>query len=200
LTAPAGADPSLDPMALFARAFERAVASAPFDPTAAALATAGADGRPSCRMVLVKIVDAAGFHFYTNYESRKAGELAVNPRAALTWHWPWIDEQVRAEGAVERLTPEESDRYFASRPRLSQLGAWASAQSRPLVSRFRLLRDVVALEAKHLGGAVPRPPFWGGYRLRPDAIELWRSRTSRLHERRRFELRASGWREERLYP
>jgi pyridoxamine 5'-phosphate oxidase len=187
-------------MALFARAFERAAAGAPFDPTAAALATADAAGRPSCRMVLVKVYDQEGFHFYTNYESRKAGELEVNGWAALTWHWPWIEEQARAEGRVERLTASESDDYFATRPRLSQLGARVSAQSRPLASRFALLRDVVREQARWLGRAVPRPPHWGGYRLRPEALELWRARPSRLHERRRFERGAGGWREERLFP
>jgi pyridoxamine 5'-phosphate oxidase len=187
-------------MALFVRAFERASAGAPSDPTAAALATAGSDGRPSCRMVLVKVFDPAGFHFYTNYESRKARDLESNAFAALTWHWPWIEEQVRAEGRVERLSGEESDRYFATRPRASQLGAWASAQSRPLASRVALLREVVRTGARYLGRPVPRPPHWGGYRLRPDALELWQGRPSRLHVRRRFERVEGGWVEERLYP
>jgi pyridoxamine 5'-phosphate oxidase len=184
----------------FAAAFARAAADAPFDPTAAALATADADGAPSCRLVLVKQFDARGFCVFTNFESRKGRDLAANPRAALTWHWPWIEEQVRAEGTAELLPAAESDRYFASRPRGSQLGAWASRQSEPLPSRFGLLRRVAAVEARHLGRAVPRPPFWGGYLLRPTRIEFWKGKPSRLHERRRFDLEAGGWRMERLSP
>lgn len=190
----------LDPMREFAAAFARAAADAPFDATAAALATADASGAPSCRLVLVKLFDARGFRVFTNYESRKGRDLAANPRAALTWHWPWIEEQVRAEGAVEILPGAESDHYFASRPRGSQLGAWASRQSDPLPSRFGLLRRVAAVEARHLGRAVPRPPFWGGYLLRPTRIEFWKGKPSRLHERRCFDLDASGWRMERLSP
>ena len=190
----------LDPMREFAAVFARACSRAPFDPTAAALSTVGADGAPSCRMVLVKLFDERGFQIFTNYESRKGRELAANPRAALTWHWPWIEEQVRAEGSVEFLPAEESDRYYASRPRGSQLGAWASRQSEPLPSRFGLLRRVAAVEARHVGRAVPRPPFWGGYLLRPSGIEFWQGKPSRLHERRRFELGPEGWRMERLSP
>ena len=189
-----------DPMAEFARVFARVAAAAPFDPTAAALATAGPDGAPSCRLVLVKQFDARGFQVFTNFESRKGRELAANPRAALTWHWPWIEEQVRAEGGVERLPAEESDRYFESRPRGHQLGAWASRQSEPLPSRFGRLRRVAALAARHLAGPVPRPPYWGGYLLRPHRIEFWKGKPSRLHERRQFDLGADGWRLERLSP
>jgi len=189
-----------DPLADLAQLFAQAGQKAPFDHTAAALATADAQGRPSLRMVLVKSFDARGFPFFTNYESRKAHELAANPHAALCFHWPWIEEQVRIEGQVERLPEEESDAYFRSRSRGSQLGAWASAQSRPMPSRIALLRDVVATEARHFGRAVPRPPFWGGYLLRPEAIELWHGRPDRLHDRRRFERRDSGWTERRLYP
>lgn len=189
-----------DPMREFARVFARAAAKAPFDPTAAALATAGPDAAPSCRLVLVKQFDARGFQFFTNFESRKGRELEANPRAALAWHWPWLEEQVRAEGTVERLPEAESDAYFAARPRGSQLGAWASRQSEPLPSRVALLRRVVATEARHLGGPVPRPPFWGGYLLRPERVEFWRGRPSRLHERRQFTLGAQGWSVERLSP
>jgi pyridoxamine 5'-phosphate oxidase len=189
-----------DPMREFELAFGRASARAPFDPTAAALATADAAAAPSCRMVLVKQFDARGFQVFTNFESRKGREVDANPRAALTWHWPWIEEQVRAEGTIERLAAEESDAYFAARPRGSQLGAWASRQSEPLPSRIALLRRVVATEARHLGGAVPRPPFWGGYLLRPDRIEFWKGKPSRLHERREFRLDAEGWSVERLSP
>ena len=190
----------LDPMREFAAAFARAATDAPFDPTAAAFATADASGAPSCRLVLVKLFDARGFCVFTNYESRKGRDLAANPQAALTWHWPWIEEQVRAEGTVEVLPAEESDHYFASRPRGSQLGAWASRQSEPLPSRFGLLRRVAAVEARHLGRAVPRPPFWGGYLLRPTRVEFWKGKPSRLHERRRFELAGGAWRMERLSP
>jgi pyridoxamine 5'-phosphate oxidase len=187
-------------MAEFAATFARAAADAPFDPTAAALATVDADARPSCRMVLVKRFDEAGFRFFTNYESRKGEELAAHPHAALTWYWPWLDVQVRAEGAVERLPAAESDDYFAERPRGHQLGAWASLQSRPLPSRFALLRRVVAVEARFFGGRIERPPHWGGFLLVPERIEFWRARASRLHERDLW-IRAGGdWRRERLYP
>lgn len=188
------------PMAEFAATFARAAAGAPFDPTAAALATVDADSRPSCRMVLVKRFDEAGFRFFTNYESRKGAELAGHPHAALTWYWPWLDVQVRAEGAVERLAAAESDDYFAERPRGHQLGAWASLQSRPLPSRFALLRRVVAVEARFLGGRVERPPYWGGYLLVPERVEFWRARASRLHERNLWTRTDGGWRRERLYP
>ncbi|KAB2956564.1 MAG: pyridoxamine 5'-phosphate oxidase [Thermoanaerobaculia bacterium] len=192
--------PAAWPLAEFEEVFARARRSAPFDPTAVALATADAGGRPSVRMVLLKGADARGLRFFTNYESRKGRELAANPRAALCFYWPWIDEQVRAEGTVEVLPGPESDVYFASRPRGSQLGAWASRQSEPLTSRFALLRRVAAVEARHFGRAVPRPPHWGGYLLRPDSLEIWRSRPSRIHERRRWALGPRGGSWERLQP
>ena len=175
-----------DPLALFARSFERARRAADDDggdPTAVCLATAGADGRPSARMVLLKGFDPRGFVFYTNYGSRKAAELAANPRAALCFYWPAIDEQIRVEGAVVRVSPEESDAYFGRRDRASQLGAWASRQSEPLTSRARLLGRLAKAEARFAVGAVPRPPFWGGFRLVPERIEIWRSRLHRLHDR-----------------
>jgi len=189
-----------DPMAHFATVFRRISAGAPYDPTAAAFSTVGANGRPSCRMVLVKRFDAAGFRVFTNYESRKGDDLAAHAVAALTWHWPWVDEQVRAEGTIERLAAEESDDYFAERPRGHQLGAWASRQSRPMPSRITLLRAVAKTEARFLGRRVERPPHWGGYLLRPDRVEFWKARASRLHERDLWTRDGDGWRRERLYP
>ncbi len=191
---------TLDPLAEFQRLYARVSDRAPFDPTAVTLATADASGAPSARVVLLKNVDDRGFSFYTNYTSRKGNELAANPRAALCCYWPWVELQVRAEGTVEKLPPEESDAYFASRPRGSQLGAWASDQSATIRSRFSLLRKVAAIEARHFGRAIPRPPFWGGYLLRPSRIEFWRSKPSRLHERRLFRREADGWRLEILSP
>ena len=190
----------LDPIAEFQTLFARISKDAPSDPTAMTLATADASGAPSARMVLLKGVDSRGFRFFTNYESRKGLELAENPRAALCWYWPWLEMQVRAEGAIERLTAAESDAYFATRPRGHQLGAWASFQSQPLDSRFALLRRVVATEARHLGTAIPRPSHWGGYLLRPQAIEFWQGKKSRLHERRRYLREAGVWRCDRLSP
>jgi len=192
--------PTDDPLARFAELFERATSGAPFDPTAVALATADAAGRPSARMVLLKGVDERGFRFFTNFESRKGRDLEANPRAALCFYWPWIDEQVRVEGLVSKLAGEESDAYFATRERGSQLGAWASRQSAPLDSRFALLRRVARTQARFLGGAIQRPPFWGGYLLSPERIEFWRSRRSRLHDRVLYTLEADGWRKESLQP
>jgi pyridoxamine 5'-phosphate oxidase len=197
---PRGPSDALDPIAEFQALFARISQDAPADPTAVALATADASGAPSCRMVLLKGVDARGFQFFTHYESRKGRELAANPRAALCWHWHWLEIQVRAEGTIERLDAAESDAYFATRPRGSQLGAWASSQSEKLDSRFALLRRVIATEARHLGRAIPRPPHWGGFLLRPQAIEFWEGRKSRLHERRSFTLDAGAWRCDRLSP
>ena len=190
----------LDPLGEFQTLFARVSQDAPTDPTAMTLATADATGAPSARMVLLKGVDARGFQFFTNYDSRKGRELTENPRAALCWHWAWLEMQVRAEGAIERLGAAESDAYFATRPRGSQLGAWASYQSQPLDSRFALLRRVIATEGRYLGRAIPRPPHWGGFLLRPHAIEFWQGKKSRLHERRRFTLDAGTWRCERLSP
>jgi pyridoxamine 5'-phosphate oxidase len=189
-----------DPIARFREALARAAAAAPFDATAAALATADAAGRPSVRVVLVKRADARGFVFHTNRESRKGRELAANPRAALCFHWPAIEEQVRVEGAVETLPDAESDAYFAARPRASQLGAWASRQSAELPDREALERAVREVERRFAGAEVPRPPFWGGSLLRPARIEFWRSRESRLHERVLYVRDAGGWTTRLLAP
>lgn len=191
---------SADPLARFAEVYARAARGAPYDSSAVTLATADADGRPSARMVLLKGFDADGFRFFTNYDSRKGRELAVNPRAALCFYWPWLDEQVRVEGAVERLAAGESDAYFATRPRGSQLGAWASEQSRPLRSRFALLRRVASVQARFLGGAIARPPHWGGFLLRPARIEFWASKASRLHERIDYARSGERWETTRLQP
>jgi pyridoxamine 5'-phosphate oxidase len=189
-----------DPIAEFLEAFERAKIEQPGDPTAMTLATADAQGRPAARMVLLKAVDSRGFVFYTNYESRKAEQLAANPAAALCIYWPALDLQVRVEGSVERTSEAESDTYFATRPHGSQIGAWASQQSRPLSSRAKLLAQVAETEARFLGRSVPRPPFWGGFRVIPRRIEFWHNQLHRLHDRRLFVRREDGWTVQRLYP
>jgi pyridoxamine 5'-phosphate oxidase len=194
---------AVDPMRAFTALLARAASAAPAPPadhTAAALATAGHGGRPSVRMVLVRRVDSGGVLFFTNYESRKAGDLEVNPRAALCFFWHWLEEQVRMEGAVVRATAEESDEYFATRPRGSQLGAWASRQSRVLGARQDLEEAYRAVEHRYRGQPVPRPPFWGGYRLVPDRVEFWKSAMNRLHERLVYARAPDGWRTELLYP
>ncbi|HUG52080.1 MAG TPA: pyridoxamine 5'-phosphate oxidase [Vicinamibacteria bacterium] len=170
------------------------------DATAAALGTADATGAPSVRMVLLKDVDGSGFVFFTNYESRKARELEVNPRAALCFHWRTVGAQVRVEGQVERLGAAESDAYFATRPRDSQLGAWASEQSAPLRSRAELMLRVAAAVARFAGRDVPRPETWGGYRLRPERIEFWTEHAFRLHDRELYTRVGEGWDAERLFP
>lgn len=194
---------SVDPIARFLDVFARAAETAPppADHSAAALASVSGDGRPAARMVLVRHVDPHGFLFFTNYESRKAGELAAQPSAALCFYWFWIEQQVRIEGRVERATPAESDDYFATRPRGSQIGAWASLQSRPLTDRKVLEDRYRALEEQYDGRPVPRPPFWGGYRLRPERMEFWTAGTFRLHERHVFMRTADGrWTSTLLYP
>lgn len=191
----------LDPLVRFEHAFARAGQNPPADHTAFALATADREsGRPAVRIVLLHGFDARGFVFYTNYEGRKARDLASNPQAALTFYWPWLDEQVRAEGSIARITPEESDAYFASRPRGSQLGAWASQQSRPLATREELEARYTDVEAKYAGKPVPRPPFWGGYRLTPDRMEFWHAGESRMHDRWLYMKDGEGWQATRLYP
>jgi pyridoxamine 5'-phosphate oxidase len=190
---------SANPITEFLSAIERAERRQ-VDTAPVALATADASGKPSVRMVLLRGVDERGFVFHTNYESRKARELDENPRAALCVHWHSLEEQIRIEGRVERLGADESDVYFASRPRGSQLGAWASRQSAPLASRETLEEEYRATERRFEGSSVPRPPFWGGYRLIPDRIEFWFGRPDRLHDRLLYVRDGSGWRIERLYP
>lgn len=185
---------------LFDDWYAQAQASEPNDPNAVALATVDADGRPSVRMVLLKGHDERGFVFYTNRESRKAAALAANAQAALLFHWKSLRRQIRIEGAVETVSDAESDAYFASRSRDSQLGAWASDQSRPLDTRETFEARFAEMQARFAGGAVPRPPHWGGYRVVPDAIEFWQDRAHRLHERRLFTRGAGGWCEGLLYP
>jgi pyridoxamine 5'-phosphate oxidase len=189
-----------DPFARFADAFARARTTEPHDPTAMSLATATPDGAPSVRMVLLKGVDARGFVFYTNRDSRKGVELGANPRAALCLYWPALGEQVRVEGTVERTSDEESDAYFASRPRDSQLGAWASRQSRPLAAHALLRERFDDLQADYQDRDVPRPRWWGGYRVVPDRIEFWKSAAHRLHLRELYTREGDGWRMELLNP
>jgi pyridoxamine 5'-phosphate oxidase len=191
----------MDPHALFEEWLAEAVAAEPNDPTAMALATADADGRPSARMVLLKGHDQRGFVFYTNLDSRKGDELAANPRAALLFHWKSLRRQVRVEGAVEPVGAGEADAYFATRSRDSRLGAWASDQSRPLESRPLFEARYEAMKARFEGGEVPRPPRWSGWRVVPERIEFWTSREHRLHDRRLFTRTADGgWNEGLLYP
>jgi pyridoxamine 5'-phosphate oxidase len=191
-----------DPFVRFEELFARARERETGDPTAMSLATADAEGRPSVRMVLLKGNDSRGFVFYTNYESRKARELDARPRAALCIHWPVMAIQVRVEGPVERATHEESDAYFATRQRRSQLGAWASAQSAPLLGRPWLLARFLKEAARFVGRAVPRPPYWGGYRVLPERIEFWYNQDFRLHDRILYvrEAQDRPWRASRLFP
>jgi pyridoxamine 5'-phosphate oxidase len=190
---------SANPITEFLNAIERAQHHQ-VDTAPVALATADAQGRPSVRMVLLRGVDERGFIFHTNYLSRKGHELDTNPHAALCFHWPTLDEQIRVEGEVARLSAEESDAYFDSRPRGSQLGAWASAQSRVLDSRESLEEQYRAIEEKFAGRTVPRPPFWGGFRLNPHRIEFWYGRPDRLHDRLVYTRQGDVWRIGRLYP
>ena len=189
-----------DPINLFETWFAEARASEPNDPEAVALATADGSGQPSLRMVLMKGHGQDGFTFYTNADSQKGCELAANPRAALLFHWKSLRRQVRAEGLVEPVSDSEADEYFASRGRDSQLGAWASDQSRPLDSRAAFEARFDQATARFAGQDVPRPLYWRGYRLVPQRIEFWSDRPHRLHERRLFTRTASGWDEGLLYP
>ncbi|XXT15281.1 pyridoxamine 5'-phosphate oxidase [Sorangium sp. So ce429] len=189
-----------DPFVLARELLEQRQTTEPTDATAMTLATADASGRPSARMVLLKGIDDRGFVFFTNYSSRKAVELEANPFAALCIHWAKAAEQIRVEGRVERVTEAESDAYFATRPRGSQIGAWASRQSAPLPSREQLIERVREIEARFEGRPVPRPAFWGGYRVVPERIEIWRGQESRLHDRVVYHRDGDGWRVERLYP
>jgi pyridoxamine 5'-phosphate oxidase len=189
-----------DPIARFAAAFARAADGAPFDHTAMALGTCGADGQPAVRIVLLHGFDERGFTFYTNYESRKGRDVAANARAALTFYWPWLNEQVRAEGTLARIAPEESDAYFATRERGRQIGAWASAQSQPIPSREALLDAVAEVDARFAGREVPRPPHWGGFRLTPSRIEFWKDGAFRLHDRFVYVRERDAWTMTRLSP
>jgi len=197
------ADLDPDPIAQFGRWFEAWRATEPLEPDAVALATADPSGAPSARMVLLKGFDARGFVFYTQEGSRKGRELAANPRAALLFFWPSLQRQVRVEGAVERLSAADSDAYFATRPRASQLAAWASPQSEALDDRAALERRLSeAIDRFGLEGPpVPRPPRWGGYRVRPERIELWQARPARLHDRFAYRRVEDGtWTLARLAP
>jgi pyridoxamine 5'-phosphate oxidase len=189
-----------DPLALFEDWFEAARAAEPNDPNAMSLATIGAGGAPSVRIVLLKGFDAQGFVFYTNSESRKGAELAANAQAALCFHWKSLRRQVRIEGSIEPASAAEADAYFASRSRESRIGAWASAQSRPLASRAELEARVREVEARFLDAAVPRPAHWRGYRLAPCYFEFWHDRPHRLHDRISFAAEQGQWRRDRLYP
>jgi pyridoxamine 5'-phosphate oxidase len=189
-----------DPFEQFGRWFQFAKRSRIFLPNAIALATVGTEGKPSVRMMLLKGANPNGFFFYTNYESRKGGELAQNRNAAMVVHWNELQRQVRAEGVVERLSPEESAKYFHSRLRGSQVGAWSSAQSRVISSREELHRHYVETEKKYSGVEVPLPPFWGGFRLIPERVEFWQGRAFRLHDRLVYVRNGDAWRVERLSP
>lgn len=189
-----------DPIVQFGKWLEEALAEGLMLPNTMTLATATPEGRPSARMVLLKGFDHEGFVFFTNYESRKARELSANPYAALVFYWARLERQVRVEGRVERVSAEDSDEYFASRPLESRLGAWASQQSAPLASRAELEERVAALEEQYASGEVPRPPHWGGWLVRPVSIELWQGRPNRLHDRFLYTRSDDGWDRVRLYP
>ncbi|WP_434346063.1 pyridoxamine 5'-phosphate oxidase [Myxococcus virescens] len=189
-----------DPIQRFAELFERAKQAIAVDPNAMVVATVGDDGRPSARVVLLKDFDARGFVFYTNHESRKGREARAHPYAALCFYWQPLNEQVRVEGRVERVTDAEADAYFQSRVRGSQVGAWASLQSQPLATRAELEARVAEVERKYAGQPVPRPPHWSGFRVVPDRIEFWHAQESRLHDRHVYLREDGGWRTQMLYP
>lgn len=189
-----------DPYALFAEWLAEATRTEPNDPNAMCLATSTPEGRPSARMVLLKGHDPRGFVFYTNLESRKGGELASNPQAALCFHWKTLTRSVRVEGRVESVTDAEADAYYASRSRGSRIGAWASRQSRELEGRWALEKAVAEYTVKFGLSEIPRPPHWSGFRLLPERIEFWRDMPFRLHERRVFVASGEGWALETLYP
>ncbi|GAB1581260.1 pyridoxamine 5'-phosphate oxidase [Phyllobacterium phragmitis] len=191
-----------EPFQLFAEWLSDATKSEPNDPNALALATVDENGLPNVRMVLLKDFDESGFVFYTNYESKKGREILASQKAAMCFHWKSLRRQVRVRGPVEQVSDEEADAYYASRPRGSRIGAWASKQSRPLESRFALEKAVAEYSARYAIGDIPRPPYWSGFRIRPVSIEFWHDRPFRLHDRVLF-TRATPegeWEKTRLYP
>jgi pyridoxamine 5'-phosphate oxidase len=193
-------EPTANPIDLFNAWFEEAQRSEPDNPNAMSVATVGPDGAPSIRMVLLKGVDDEGFVFYTNLESRKGTELLAHGQAALCFHWKSLRRQVRVEGPAALVADAEADAYFATRPRGSQIGAWASAQSRPMNGKAALLKEVAAVTAKYGISRVPRPPHWSGFRIVPEAIEFWRDGQFRLHDRLVYRRTDDGWATETLYP
>lgn len=194
-------DPAPHPFAFFGAWFDEAAAHpAIAEANAVCLATATPDGRPSARMVLIKDWDERGFVFFTNLESRKGGELAVNPRAALCFYWEPLHKQVRVEGQAEPVGDEEADAYFNSRPLKSRIGAWASRQSRPMESKNALLAEVAKFALRFTTEDIPRPPFWSGFRLLPERMEFWQKGEFRIHERHAFTREREAWRHELLYP
>lgn len=195
-------DLAKDPFRQFDKWFQEAEAAKLIEPNAMTLATTGADGRPSARTVLLKGIDGRGFVFFTNYESRKGRELTNIPRATLLFPWLALERQVTVEGAVARVSREESEAYFHSRPRASQLGAWVSAQSSLITGRSVLEDSLKALEQKYAGKEIPLPPFWGGFRVNPETVEFWQGRRSRLHDRLRYrrDAKSGEWSVERLAP
>ena len=195
-----GIPAATDPLALFASWMADAVATELNDPNAMTVASCTADGRPSARIVLLKDYDPAGFVFYTNHEGRKGRELHANPYAALLFHWKTRQRQVRVEGAVSVVTDAEADAYYATRARISRLGAWASDQSRPLPDRVTLEQRVRDVDALHPGDAIPRPPHWTGFRVVPAMIEFWQDMPFRLHDRRVYTKTGYGWTQQALYP
>lgn len=192
-------DVARDPFAQFDKWMAEAIAARCPEPSAMSLATVGEGGRPSSRIVLLKGADAAGFVFFTNFESRKGREMAANPQAALLFHWVELERELRIEGRIEKTSGAEADAYYASRPVKSRIGAWASPQSQPIAGRAALEASFAAAERQH-GENPPRPPHWGGYRLVPDTLEFWQGRRSRLHDRIVYRREGGNWRIERLAP